>query len=241
MNKHPFAGQQSKKKFISNVNDQKPNIQVEKKPKNTFQRWGSTVLLLFCLVLAVITLTQRYVNRKLSGQENHQTVSAYPYTLDQVNEVLDAQLIAWNDGNVAGFMQGYIKDSSVRFITNKRVKTSWQEITDSYKKNYPNKGAMGHLSFHRDEIRWINQTAGISQVIGRWEVIQTKQEDSKKSAAGEINHNVQSKSVRSRKTGASRNTVASKKTAAQDTLSGRFSLIIIGTSEGPKIQIDHTW
>lgn len=85
-----------------------------------------------------------------------------------------------------------------------KVKTSWQEITDSYKKGYPDKDAMGKLTFHRDEIRWVNESAYIAQVIGRWEVIQ-------------------------------------KHTPTHDTLSGRFSLIFVGTPEGPKIQIDHTW
>jgi hypothetical protein len=118
--------------------------------------------------------------------------------------VLDYQLKGWNDANIDVFMSGYIKDSSVRFITDKKVKTSWQEITDSYKKGYPDKDAMGELTFHRDEIRWVNESAYIAQVIGRWEVIQ-------------------------------------KHKPTHDTLSGRFSLIFIGTPEGPKIQIDHTW
>jgi hypothetical protein len=118
--------------------------------------------------------------------------------------VLDYQLKGWNDANIDVFMSGYIKDSSVRFITDKKVKTSWQEITDSYKKGYPDKDAMGKLTFHRDEIRWVNESAYIAQVIGRWEVIQEHK-------------------------------------PAHDTLSGRYSLIFVGTPEGPKIQIDHTW
>ena len=130
--------------------------------------------------------------------------SVFAYTLDDVNKVLDYQLKGWNDANIDVFMSGYIKDSSVRFITDKKVKTSWQEITDSYKKGYPDKDAMGQLTFHRDEIRWVNESAYIAQVIGRWEVIQ-------------------------------------KRKPTHDTLSGRFSLIFIGTPEGPKIQIDHTW
>jgi hypothetical protein len=139
-----------------------------------------------------------------------------------VNQVLDYQLKGWNEGNIDQFMEGYIKDSSVRFITDKKVKTSWQEITDSYKKGYPNKEAMGKLSFHRDEIRWVNRSAYIAQVIGRWEVIQKHKEGEVKGSMGSTDK-------------------AKQIQPTQDTLSGRFSLIFVGTPEGPKIQIDHTW
>ena len=150
------------------------------------------------------------------------------YTLADVNQVLDEQLQGWNEGNIDKFMQGYIKDSSVRFITNKRVKTSWQEITDSYKKNYPNKDAMGQLSFYRDEVRWINESAYIAQVIGRWQVVQKHKETANNSVENQSN------------TPSSHNIIQQNKNS-HDTLSGRFSLIFIGTPEGPKIQIDHTW
>jgi hypothetical protein len=125
-------------------------------------------------------------------------------------------------------MDGYVKDSSVRFITDKKVKTSWQEITNSYKKGYPDKEAMGQLTFHRDEIRWVNQSASIAQVIGRWEVIQKHRE---KLASGSI----------SLDNTTPRNSDNNNHQATYDTLSGRFSLIFVGTEKGPKIQIDHTW
>lgn len=168
------------------------------------------LLALLCTVVVFVFRAESSPETK-SSDANALHPAESNYSLDDVNNVLDKQLQGWNNGNIDQFMEGYIKDSSVRFITNKRVKTSWQEITDSYKKGYPNKEAMGKLSFHRDEVRWINQSAGISQVIGRWEVIQKHQ----------VSENNDDR--------------------ATDTLSGRFSLIFIGTSEGPKIQIDHTW
>jgi hypothetical protein len=151
----------------------------------------------------------------------------FAYTLADVERVLDDQLQGWNNGNIDQFMEGYIKDSSVRFITNKKVKTSWQEITDSYKKGYPNEDAMGKLTFHRDEIRWINEAAGISQVIGRWEVLQKHQDEA---VQGSMGSNKLPQPQRS-----------ADKPVPYDTLSGRFSLIFIGTEKGPRIQVDHTW
>ncbi len=100
------------------------------------------------------------------------------YTLNEVNDVLKSQILAWSRGDIDGFMEGYIKDSTVRFITGKKVKSSWLQILNDYKKGYPTKDAMGNLNFLLDEVRWLDSSAGLSQVIGRWQVVQlTKSAD----------------------------------------------------------------
>lgn len=183
------------------INNTTETVNKKKGPDNR-KTW---ILAIFAMVCTIISFIYRYQSGSSDAATNlSKNQSVFAYTLDEVNKVLDYQLKGWNDANIDVFMSGYIKDSSVRFITSKKVKTSWQEITDSYKKGYPDKDAMGKLTFHRDEIRWVNESAYIAQVIGRWEVIQ-------------------------------------KHTPTHDTLSGRFSLIFVGTPEGPKIQIDHTW
>ena len=194
------------------------NAETEPKKKGMDSRTFRIILVL-SLVCTVISFIFRIQSKPV------QDIS---YTLADVNQVLDEQLQGWNEGNIDKFMQAYINDSSVRFITNKRVKTSWQEITDSYKKNYPNKEAMGQLSFYRDEVRWINESAYIAQVIGRWQVVQKHKETANNSVENQSN------------TPSSHNIIQQNKNS-HDTLSGRFSLIFIGTPEGPKIQIDHTW
>ena len=197
-----------------------------KKGNSSRRTW---ILALLAMVCTVISFIYRYQSgasdpaESLSKLESTQT--EFPYSLDDVNLVLDDQLSGWNAGNIDQFMEGYVKDSSVRFITNKKIKTSWQEITDSYKKGYPNKEAMGKLTFHRDEIRWLNRSAYISQVIGRWEVIQ-------KHKLEQANPNLGSRDFSS---------IVNRNAPTHDTLSGRFSLIFFGTQPGPKIQIDHTW
>ena len=196
------------------------NAETEPKKKGMDSRTFRIILVL-SLVCTVISFIFRIQSKP---------VEDISYTLADVNQVLDEQLQGWNEGNIDKFMQGYIKDSSVRFITNKRVKTSWQEITDSYKKNYPNKDVMGQLSFYRDEVRWINESAYIAQVIGRWQVVQKHKETAK--ANGSVETHVNTPSTHN---------IIQQNNNSQDTLSGRFSLIFIGTPEGPKIQIDHTW
>lgn len=206
-----------------NPTDHSSNTDTAKKGNNNRRTW---ILALLAMVCTVISFIYRYQSgaadpaESIAKLESSQT--EFPYSLNDVNQVLDYQLKGWNEGNIDQFMEGYIKDSSVRFITDKKVKTSWQEITDSYKKGYPNKEAMGKLSFHRDEIRWVNRSAYIAQVIGRWEVIQKHKEGEVKGSMGSTDK-------------------AKQIQPTQDTMSGRFSLIFVGTPEGPKIQIDHTW
>ena len=206
--------------------DNSTKTDTAKKGNSSRRTW---ILALLAMVCTVISFIYRYQSGASDPAESlsklESTQKEFPYSLDDVNLVLDDQLSGWNAGNIDQFMKGYVKDSSVRFITNKKIKTSWQEITDSYKKGYPNKEAMGKLTFHRDEIRWVNRSAYISQVIGRWEVIQ-------KHKLEQANPNLGSRDFSS---------IVNRNAPTHDTLSGRFSLIFIGTPEGPKIQIDHTW
>ena len=204
---------------------------METERKSTHFSPKSQLIILSLLLGCAIALFSNYHKNELKkavAQAIDNNTSDYPYALNDIEKVLDNQLIGWNNGNIDQFMDGYVKDSSVRFITDKKVKTSWQEITDSYKKGYPDKEAMGKLTFHRDEIRWVNQSASIAQVIGRWEVIQKHRE---KLASGSI----------SLDNTTPRNSDNNNHQATYDTLSGRFSLIFVGTEKGPKIQIDHTW
>lgn len=204
---------------------------MEKEQKSTYFSPKYQLIILSLLLGCAITLFSNYYKNELKqavAQAIEKNNAAYPYALNDIEKVLDNQLISWNSGNIDQFMDGYVKDSSVRFITDKKVKTRWQEITDSYKKGYPNKEAMGKLTFHRDEIRWVNQSASIAQVIGRWEVIQKHRE---KLASGYI----------SLDNTTPKNSDINNYQPAYDTLSGRFSLIFVGTEKGPKIQIDHTW
>ncbi len=206
--------------------DNSTKTDTAKKGNSSRRTW---ILALLAMVCTVISFIYRYQSGASDPAESlsklESTQKEFPYSLDDVNLVLDDQLSGWNAGNIDQFMEGYVKDSSVRFITNKKIKTSWQEITDSYKKGYPNKEAMGKLTFHRDEIRWVNRSAYISQVIGRWEVIQ-------KHKLEQANPNLGSRDFSS---------IVNRNAPTHDTLSGRFSLIFVGTQHGPKIQIDHTW
>ncbi len=161
------------------------------------------------------------------------------YSLNDVKDVLKSQISAWSSGDIDGFMEGYIKDSTVRFITGKKVKSSWLQILNDYKKGYPTKEAMGNLDFILDEVRWLDSLAGLSQVIGRWQVIQIEKLNSldqsaqKNSALDKLN----TKPI----TNQPQKSLDKLPRNQADTLSGRFSLIFKSTEQGPRIAVDCTW
>lgn len=92
------------------------------------------------------------------------------YTFRQVQSVLDSQLMGWNSGSIDKFMEGYWNSDSLLFITQKGPRYGFQKVSDSYKKNYPSKDKMGQLTFEILSMRWIDQPASISEVLGKWKV-----------------------------------------------------------------------
>jgi len=84
----------------------------------------------------------------------------------QIQETLNRQDAAWNRGDIDGFMEDYLKDKSLRFASGGNIRRGWQATIDRYKANYPDKAAMGTLSFTDLEINVI--TAEDALVFGHW-------------------------------------------------------------------------
>jgi len=83
-----------------------------------------------------------------------------------VLKVLDTQRMAWNKGDLEGFMQTYWKSDSLLFVGQNGPKYGWQTTLDNYRKTYPDKAAMGTLSFDIKEVRFI--TFDDAFVLGAW-------------------------------------------------------------------------
>jgi ketosteroid isomerase-like protein len=94
------------------------------------------------------------------------TVSAQ-HTPDQdIFAVLDAQVRAWNQGDIAAFMSGYLNSDSTRFVSAKGVTEGYQKVLERYLVAYPTKEKMGELSFSDLNIKHLSSEIAI--VIGRW-------------------------------------------------------------------------
>lgn len=69
-----------------------------------------------------------------------------------IRALLDAQADAWNRGDIEAFMAGYARTDTLRFASGGDVRQGWQTTLDNYRKNYPNREAMGMLTFDRLKI-----------------------------------------------------------------------------------------
>ena len=79
--------------------------------------------------------------------------------------VMDKQRAAWNKGDLEGFMQGYWKSDSLMFVSAKPT-YGWQATLDNYKRSYPDKAAMGILSFDIKKVEVMNDANAF--VFGAW-------------------------------------------------------------------------
>jgi len=81
-------------------------------------------------------------------------------------QVLTAQTVAWNRGDISAYMQGYWQSDSLVFIGKKGLTYGWQPTLANYQKSYPDAAAMGQLDF--SGLRVTLLARGTAQVVGRW-------------------------------------------------------------------------
>ena len=90
-----------------------------------------------------------------------------------IRAVLDAQVTAWNRGDVEAYMDGYQRSPDIVFISGDRVTRGWKTVLDRYKKSYDTRAKMGVLTFSDVEITILSKDAAL--VFSRWQ-LRTKDE-----------------------------------------------------------------
>ena len=97
-----------------------------------------------------------------------------PTAKDAVQKVLDDQVVAWNKGDIEGFMVGYWKSPELSFYSGGNKMAGWQGTLDRYKKKYQGEGKeMGKLAFKEIAIDMIGAEHAL--VKGRWHLTLTKE------------------------------------------------------------------
>lgn len=91
-----------------------------------------------------------------------------------VRAVLDAQVDAWNRGDIRGFMEGYARRDSLVFISGGTLRRGWQENLYAYMRNYPDRAAMGTLSFEDLHVRPLSPEYAL--VYGVWRLRRAEDE-----------------------------------------------------------------
>lgn len=84
----------------------------------------------------------------------------------EIRAVMEAQVAAWNRGDLEGFMQGYWKSEKMTFVSGDNVARGWQAALDRYKRNYNTREKMGSLAFSDLEINIVSKDT--ATVLGSW-------------------------------------------------------------------------
>jgi beta-aspartyl-peptidase (threonine type) len=91
-----------------------------------------------------------------------------------IHAILDAQVVAWNRGDINAFMAGYARSPKTTFVTGDEVTHGWQTVHDRYAKKYHSREKMGTLTFSGLTITSLCDDAAI--VLGGWQ-LQLKDEE----------------------------------------------------------------
>lgn len=104
-----------------------------------------------------------------SNKEIHKS----DHLVEIIEESMQEQEDAWNEGDLDGFMKQYWKSDSLQFIGKSGLNKGWQTTLDNYKKSYKNKEEMGRLKFTNKSIEILGEETIF--VIGEWHL---KRQDS---------------------------------------------------------------
>lgn len=87
---------------------------------------------------------------------------------------MEEQELAWNMGDIEGFMQHYWPNDSLVFIGSSGLQYGWNNLLNQYRQSYPDQDAMGQLRF---DILHLKQLANnVILVIGEWNLMTGEKE-----------------------------------------------------------------
>ena len=92
--------------------------------------------------------------------------------IQSIRQIMATQEVAWNKGDLEGFMDGYWRSDSLKFIGSRGLTYGWQPTLDNYHKGYPDQETMGKLTFTIISVEQLSPTS--AYVIGKWALARTK-------------------------------------------------------------------
>lgn len=113
------------------------------------------------LLILLLTL----VSTKFYSQTENKIIST-------IEKAMHAQELAWNKGDIEGFMSSYWNSDSLKFIGKNGITFGWQSTLDNYKKSYPDKATMGELTFSIVSVELLSENN--CYVIGSWNLKRKK-------------------------------------------------------------------
>lgn len=89
-----------------------------------------------------------------------------------IEKIMHEQEVAWNKGDIDGFMLSYWNSDSLKFIGKIGIQYGWKNTLDNYKKSYPDKATMGELAFSIISVEKLSENS--CYVIGKWNLKREK-------------------------------------------------------------------
>lgn len=87
-------------------------------------------------------------------------------TFARISAAMQEQEDCWNRGDIPCFMKHYWPSDSLRFIGKSGVTYGWQQTLDNYLKSYPDRAAMGKLTFRNLSMDLFGRER--VYVVGEW-------------------------------------------------------------------------
>jgi uncharacterized protein (TIGR02246 family) len=131
-------------------------------------RFHATALLLALLIAIAVPAAH--------AQDSPDTTSPLHTATRQeldIIKVLLAQEAAWNHGDIEGFAKAY-KDSPDTLFLSRQVNRGFAGLVEQYHRDYPNRAAMGTLSFSQLEVHGLDDKFAVC--IGKYELDRGKKE-----------------------------------------------------------------
>lgn len=92
-----------------------------------------------------------------------------------IRQTLDKQAACWTNGDLDCFMDNYWRSDSLKFVGKSGITYGWQATYDRYTKSYPDREAMGSLTF---TVIDAEQTGSENFfVLGKWQLDRKESED----------------------------------------------------------------
>lgn len=85
-----------------------------------------------------------------------------------IEEVLETQRQAWNDGDIEAFLEAYWKNEGLSFSSGGETRRGFRATRDRYLATYPDRQAMGTLEFSALEISPLGDDVAL--VLGEWDL-----------------------------------------------------------------------
>ncbi len=92
----------------------------------------------------------------------------------EIISVLEAQIAAWNRGDLEAFMQNYWRSPELRFASGSTPVRGWADALRRYRTTYPDRTDMGELTLSDLEITILAPDA--ATVFGRWRLAQANEQ-----------------------------------------------------------------